>query len=352
MARIAQDDMDFESAKEIAERAMLHMLRENVPATPNNFTVWFNYCLGTPPDLKRTIDILVGNKRKFDSFVCDDLRTMYMATPGVHAPAAQNISEQLSQVMAQAQQYLATAITDNRDHIREIDGVATRADQGIDPRALIEALMAALASAASRASILETNFTEASQELDTIRGSLRDAEERAKTDTLTSLPNRRALEEFFRAAQMRAMEVEDPLSLLMLDIDHFKKFNDTYGHNVGDQVIRLIASVLRERVRENDLPARYGGEELIAVLPGADLATCRAVAERIRETVAGCHLTRRSTGESLPDISVSVGVAQFRPGESMASLIERCDRALYKAKASGRNCVITEDDLTDADCAA
>lgn len=344
--------MDFDSAKEVADRAMDHMIRENVPLTPNNFTVWFNYCLGTPPDLKRTIDILVGNKRKFDSFVCDDLRSLYIATPGVHAPAAQNISEQLGHVMAQAQQYLATAITDNRDHIREIDGVATQADQGINPRSLIENLMGALSSAASRASILESNFTEASQELDTIRTSLRDAEERAKTDTLTALPNRRALEEFFRVAQMRAMEVEDPLSLLMLDIDHFKKFNDTYGHSVGDQVIRLIASVLRERVRENDLPARYGGEELIAVLPGADLATCHEVAERIRTTVAGCHLTRRSTGESLPDISVSIGVAQFRPGESMATLIERCDRALYKAKAQGRNCVVSEDDLTDADCAA
>src|SRR3569623_3752696 len=101
------------------------MVCENVPPTPYNFTVWFNYCLGTPPDLKRTIDFLGGNKRKFDSFVCDDLRSMYIATPGIHAPAAQNISEQLGLVMAQAQQYLATAITDNRDHIHEINSIAT-----------------------------------------------------------------------------------------------------------------------------------------------------------------------------------------------------------------------------------
>ena len=90
----------------------------------------------------------------------------------------------------------------------------------------------------------------------------------------------------------------------------------------------------------------------MAVLPGWDLVVSHEVAERIRTTVAGCHLTRRSTGESLPDISVSIGVAQFRPGESMATLIERCDRALYKAKGQGRNCVVSENDLTDADCAA
>jgi diguanylate cyclase len=106
-----------------------------------------------------------------------------------------------------------------------------------------------------------------------------------------------------------------------------------------------MANVLRERVRENDLPARYGGEELIAVLPGADLATCEAVAERIRRSISECQITRRSTGEILPSITVSIGVAQFQLGESMADLIERCDRALYLAKRTGRNRVVTEDQL-------
>jgi diguanylate cyclase len=124
-------------------------------------------------------------------------------------------------------------------------------------------------------------------------------------------------------------------------------FNDNFGHGIGDQVLRLMANVLRERVREHDLPARYGGEELIAVLPGADLATCAEVAERIRRLVSECSITRRSTGEILPSITVSIGVAQFQPGESMADLIERCDRALYRAKGTGRNRVVTENELDE-----
>jgi diguanylate cyclase len=131
----------------------------------------------------------------------------------------------------------------------------------------------------------------------------------------------------------------------LIDIDHFKTFNDNFGHGVGDQVLRLMARVLRERMRDGDLPARYGGEELIAVLPGAALATCEAVAERIRRAIAECHITRRSTGEALPGITVSIGVGQFQSGESMADLIERCDRALYLAKRTGRNRVVTENEL-------
>jgi len=205
--------------------------------------------------------------------------------------------------------------------------------------------MSELAKAATRATKLEAGFMEKSRELDTIRDSLIKSEERAKTDTLTGLPNRRALEEFFRTAQIAAMEQGDDVSALLIDIDHFKRFNDEFGHGVGDQVLRLMAKVLREQVREIDLPARYGGEELIVVLPSADLATCTAIAERIRRSIAECKMTRRSTGEALPGITVSIGVAQFQGGESMADLIDRCDQALYLAKKTGRNRVVTETEL-------
>ena len=210
---------------------------------------------------------------------------------------------------------------------------------------LIETLMNELAKAATRASKLEAGFAEKSRELDMIRESLSQSEERARTDTLTGLPNRRALEEFFRAAQAESMEKGQPLSALLIDIDHFKRFNDSFGHGVGDQVLRLVAKALRERVREIDLPARYGGEELIAVLPDTDLAGCAVVAERIRRALSECKITRRSTGQELPGITVSIGVGQFQFGESMEDLIERCDRALYQAKRTGRNRVVTEQEL-------
>jgi len=199
-----------------------------------------------------------------------------------------------------------------------------------------------LSKATTRSSALEANFLKTTKDLDQIKDSLKLAEQHSNTDALTGLANRRSLEGFLRTAQMSAMETGTPLSILMIDIDHFKKFNDTFGHQVGDQVLRLVARVMQENVRDCDLAARYGGEELMAILPGASLDACGEAAERIRRRISEARLTRRTTGEELTSVTVSIGVAQFRMGESADRMIERCDRALYQAKRSGRNRVTKE----------
>jgi len=148
------------------------------------------------------------------------------------------------------------------------------------------------------------------------------------------------------------METGGPLGILLIDIDHFKKFNDNYGHQIGDQVLRMVAKVFQESVRDVDLAARYGGEELVAVVPGADLDRCAEVAERIRSRIAEARLTRRSTGRAIASVTVSVGVAQFRLAESAEATIQRCDRALYQAKRAGRNRIVTENEIDSGIAAA
>jgi diguanylate cyclase len=259
-------------------------------------------------------------------------------------------------VISSAREFLATAISDNRTQIEALGEVTSQVTSQVqvngDPRLIIEQLMAELARATNRAAALETNFLATTQELDKIRDSLKAAEERSNTDALTGLANRRSMDEFFRSAQIVAMEGDEPLSVLMIDIDHFKKFNDTYGHQVGDQVLRLVAKVLQDNVGQGGLAARYGGEELIAVLPGYDLGACVEVAERIRLRISEARLTRRATGQAISSVTVSIGVAQFRLAESSEAMIERCDRGLYQAKRSGRNRTVTENDIEGESAAA
>ena len=342
------DDPDYDYAASIAGRAMRSMAEQRIAPTPANFAVWYQYFAGSHDDLRNAIDLLIDHNRPFDSRTNQDLFETYIA-PQVSATVV-HTSERLHTLMGAAKEFLTTAIADNRSQMQVISEVADQGKAGVDPKALVAQLMNELARDATRTTRLEAGFAEKTRELDVIRDSLSKSEERARTDTLTGLANRRALDEFLRKAQATAAWGE-PLSVLMLDIDRFKAFNDNFGHSVGDQVLRLMAKVLREKVREQDLPARYGGEELIAVLPDADLAACAEIAERIRRAFAECTITRRSTGEILPNISVSIGVAQYRAGEAITDLIERCDRALYLAKSSGRNRVVTEIELDHAGAA-
>jgi diguanylate cyclase len=253
--------------------------------------------------------------------------------------------------LADARGYLTEAVVDQLAHVKSLDGIALKAQQTAQPLAIIASLVDELSISISRASKLEDRLACSSRELDEIRLSLYHAEQRAHTDALTGLANRHALDKFLRRAQLDALEAGAPLSLLLIDIDNFKAFNDQFGHQTGDQVLKLIAQVLKESIHDGDLAARLGGEELIAVLPGIDLELAAKVAELIRRSVAERPIVRRTTGELLSRVTVSIGIARFQPGEPMSALLERCDQALYFAKNRGRNRAVTESDIVDGTAA-
>lgn len=338
------DDIDVEYATTLSSRAIASMSQQSVPATPNNYSVWFRYMLGTSPGLRQTIDVLLGNKRKFDALINQELYTAFV---GAQRDADGHAPQELNGIIDAAKRFLGDAIADNKTQIKTLGEVSARVKANSDPRPIIQTLISELAKANSRASALELNFVETSNQLEQVQLSLAEAEKRSKTDALTGLANRRSLDDFFRTSMIRAMETGEDLCAFMIDVDHFKKFNDTHGHLVGDQVLRLVAKVLQDSIREGDLAARYGGEELAAVLPGIDLATCKDVAERVRRRISDARLTRRTTGQEIGSVTVSIGVAQFRLAESADALIERCDRGLYQAKSTGRNRVVTENEIQD-----
>ncbi|HEY2134989.1 MAG TPA: GGDEF domain-containing protein [Xanthobacteraceae bacterium] len=346
------DDNDFELTTTMAGRALQLMAQHNVPATPQNFELWFTYARGADPELNKTINILIANKREFDTATNRGLLLTYVGEQTEWDAQHGEISGKIHKVLSRAQGFLASSITDNNAHVRALDGVAAQIEEDSDPRTIIQGLSGELAKATARASTLQAHFNASLHELDTIRTHLAAAEQRSKTDALTGLANRHALDEFLRTAQMVAMESGQPLSIFLLDIDHFKTFNDRFGHQFGDQVLELISKILRDGVRTHDLAARYGGEELAGVLLGADLGVCETVAERIRLAISKRQITRRTSGEILSSVTVSIGVAQFVPGESLAALFERCDRALYAAKDGGRNRTVTEAALPGASAAA
>jgi diguanylate cyclase (GGDEF)-like protein len=166
----------------------------------------------------------------------------------------------------------------------------------------------------------------------------KDAERLARFDVLTGVLSRRALLEMLDAEVARAGRYGSALACLMLDLDHFKKFNDTYGHQYGDKVLHRIAGVLFEHCRKNDHLGRYGGEEFLIILPETRIDGATVFAERVRAAVADTPLDQ---GDER--ITLSIGVAEWRGRDDSANrLIAQADRALLEAKAAGRNCVVTQ----------
>jgi diguanylate cyclase len=189
---------------------------------------------------------------------------------------------------------------------------------------------------------LERQLKDSLTEVSRLRDQLEEARREAMTDGLTAIANRKMFDFVLRQAALDGMENGDPLSLLMLDIDHFKKFNDTHGHHIGDQVLRLLASVLKQSVKGQDTPARYGGEEFAVVLPQTVLENAVKLAEAIRLRVSRRSVVNRATSQRLGSFTVSIGAAEFVPGEPLRQFVERADRALYAAKKAGRNRVMSE----------
>jgi len=177
---------------------------------------------------------------------------------------------------------------------------------------------------------------------DRLREIRRQSIELAATDPLTGLHNRRYLAAHLSRQITRSKETRKPCTVLILDIDHFKRINDTYGHQAGDEVLKALADSFKFNIRGIDLACRYGGEEFVIVMPETELAVAEKVAERLREAIAERHF---KTGEGKPEIPVtaSIGIATLDPATDTAqSLIERADKALYEAKASGRNKVVVQ----------
>lgn len=158
----------------------------------------------------------------------------------------------------------------------------------------------------------------------------------ATSDSLTGVSNRFALDKAMNFELKKARRYERPLSLIIMDVDHFKRVNDNYGHPIGDQVLKQMAALIRDSVRESDIPGRWGGEEFLVICPETDGAGARILAENLRKCI-------ENNAFPVPDkITVSLGCATLAPKDSVEKLIKRVDQRLYKAKETGRNRVVAD----------
>lgn len=204
-------------------------------------------------------------------------------------------------------------------------------------RMIVKFLIAENAKMQQEANDLKQNLEHSQVQIEKLRTNLAEAEEVSVKDSLTSVSNRRGYDIAVAKAMAEASTLRTPLSLVICDLDHFKKINDMHGHPVGDEVLKIFAGILAENVRFGDTVARYGGEEFVVILTMTDAAGAAKVAERMRTQMAARRLALARNGEALGNVTASFGIAQFVLGDTADGLLARADAQLYEAKTSGRN---------------
>ncbi len=340
---------DMQRAAEFAHAAVASMAKHGIPPTPVHFTVWYEYHAGRDHALGRAMDALVAAKQAFTPEVVRALYEQHLS-PARLFHASRDAADKLDAVMDELRDHIGSAEETTRAYGDQLERFSDKLDA--EPASapaqvdgIVDAMLLETRAMQERNKELETRLAEATAEVTELRRGFEQARREALTDPLTGLANRKAFEQAMHLLVRETQQDNAALSLLMLDIDHFKHFNDNFGHQTGDTVLQLVGRMLADNVKGRDVAARYGGEEFAILLPFTRLDQAHGLADSIRRGIGARKLVKRSSGQELGRVTISVGVAEYRPGEPLSGLVQRADDALYAAKHAGRDRVITEREI-------
>jgi diguanylate cyclase len=321
-------------------------------ASPRNFEIWYNYATGYNQALNQSINEALAKKGAISEADLEQIYDTYIAVSrfGDRMDSVNvRVLDEIKQVITTIDAAAGSATTYSQ-RLSQASEKLAQANDGEALRSVIEHLVQGAEEMERDNKQLEAHLEASRQEIEQLQKNLEIVRSESLTDPLTTLSNRKYFDATLAKCMSEAKDRNEPLSLLMADIDHFKNFNDQFGHLTGDQVLRLVATAVKQNVKGRDIAARYGGEEFVIALPNTALQSAITVAEHIRRAVMSKELMRRSNGERLGRVTISIGTAALRPGDTTQTLIERADKCLYAAKRNGRNRVICEAD-PEADAA-
>jgi diguanylate cyclase len=350
-SRPASKGYDFEHTMAHGERALSLLKQLRTPALPRNYEILYTFASS-------------GDKN-----LCDDLRKALQADGCLTEETALRLSEtyfnkkrmgeqvdkvstQVSQEMSDIMSVIQAASERAGSYGESLQVTNSKLSAIESPqqlRSVLDELFETTNDMAEYNDLLEKRLETSKSQIDELQMHLELTRAESFTDALTGLTNRKHFDQIIELEITKTKESGEPICLMMIDIDHFKLFNDRHGHQTGDQVLRLVAATLKTNVKGRDCVARYGGEEFVIILPKTILSSAVIVAEQMRQAVMVKKLLKKSTNENIGNVTLSIGVAAYRIDESNQELIERADTCLYAAKKAGRNTVISEKNLNKAD---
>ena len=337
---------EHERTMAFAEIALGQIRALRQAATPRNYEIWYAYATGYHPSLNQMINETLKKSGVLAEANLEHIYSTYLS-PTRLADRVDQVGTQVQGEIEQVMSMIDTAAGTASGYSESLAGMSEKIHQSKDRdglRTIVEGLVHTAKEMEVSNIELEERLTASKKEILYLHAHLEAVRNESLTDPLTQLSNRKFFDNAIAVAIEESRARVEPLSLLLIDIDHFKNFNDSFGHLTGDQVLRLVAISLKQNVKGQDTTARYGGEEFAVILPNTVLRSAITLADHIRRAVMTKELMKRSTGEHLGRVTISIGVASLHPADTMQALIERADACLYAAKRHGRNRVMSESD--------
>jgi diguanylate cyclase len=319
------------------------MVQHQIPATPINYAIWYEVVAENNAKLNAVVNALIDEKKPFDSETSFEIYKKYICNATLES--FEKINDQIQKIIGQTSTTIK--VTHAKADAAQVSfqrntTLLENITDAHELNAMLQNIIQETRSLAEVTTTMQTKLDKANQELEQMRQELTQVRQVASTDALTGLLNRRAFDQTL--TMLLEQSQQKPACLSLLDIDHFKRVNDTYGHIVGDNVIKFIAAVMKKYTQSHHYVARYGGEEMAIIMPDTSKEEARVIAESIRDSMEKSLLKRKDNSEAIGKITVSIGFTVLQADDNAETLIMRADQALYKAKETGRNKVVSAED--------
>lgn len=314
----------------------------DLPLVPGIYEIWYAHFSKSNPELSHALELIEIDGEDFTYERCIEIYDQFLNNEDEVA----NVREAGTQIQTTIKDVNAL-VSDVKDVTSQYNGTLESLSTKLDSdeystdevKGMLKDIVSDTNVILEKNRALEHELGKQAQVMMSLQRDLDRVRQEAMTDGLTNVANRKAFDQQLERLIVRTEEEGSTFSLILMDIDHFKTFNDNYGHQIGDQVLRLVAKTLVDGVKGRDFVARYGGEEFAILLPTTNQHAAQRVADELREAVANKQVVNRNSGKKLGRITLSGGITEFFVGDTQDDLIQRTDEALYEAKNKGRNMI-------------
>ncbi|MCF6345240.1 MAG: GGDEF domain-containing protein [Thiomicrorhabdus sp.] len=336
-----------QKAIRIFDRLVETFKEQDINPSPLNYYVWYQYVKGNIPALRQEMDSILHDPFGYNDRVGKRLYDTYLLEPEENTNEFDRAFRRLIDAMVKKMDAWSDKL---ESHTQQLDECSTQLSNpnlnSEEIQRITNTVITAASSIKEGSLNIQNEMIRNAEAVKDLRKQLQEAQTEALTDELTQIGNRKSFNHAIEELIQEAQDTPENLCLILCDIDHFKQFNDTYGHLVGDSVLRYFAKILQKEAQKFETICRYGGEEFVILLANSSLEEAIERANNVREAIQSAQLKRKNSSEPLKTITASFGVASYHGNDETAqSFIDRADKALYMAKESGRNCVIDERQL-------